>query len=251
MTDPADELQELCETGQQKLMATDYLAAEASLERAETLALEAGDFDTLGRLYMPLQEARRQRRQVCGEGVVHLDLWAAGPDDRLDGGEIAKRTRHGQLCVAGWASIAPALAMREAAREQRLYVETYLAAVYPMTADGSRRVVVIVPTGDVALPPAEAALGGVDRLMSALPPFSLCLADDEMPRGPVPGSAETFAGTMALWEQLHGPWLAAAKDTPDPRRRIDAYRRCIAVDYACEKAHQWLSETALSLTRRS
>ena len=251
MTDAPSDLQDLCEAGQQRLMATDYLAAEDTLERAETLAFEAGDWDTLGRLYMPLQEARRQRRQICGEGVVHLDLWASGPDDALDGREIATRTRHGQLCVAGWASLAPALQLREAAKQRQLYVETYLAAVYPMTADGSRRAVVIVPTADVALPPAEAALGGVDRLMSALPPFSLCLADDEMPRGPAPGTAKTFADTMALWEQLHLPWLTAAKDTPDPRRRIDAYRRCIAVDYACEKAHQWLSETALGLARHS
>ena len=35
------------------------------------------DWDTLARLYMPLQEARRQRRQRCGEGTVALDL--AGP----------------------------------------------------------------------------------------------------------------------------------------------------------------------------
>ena len=231
-------------------MATDYLAAEAALVRAESLALAAEDIDTLGRLYMPLQEARRQRRQVCGEGVVHLDVWATGPQDQPDGREVAMRTRHGQLCVAGWASLTPALAAREAAREGSLYVETYLAAVYPMTADGARRVVVLVPTANVALPPAEAGLTGVDRLLAALPPFSLALADDEMPRGPLPGTAETFAGTMALWEQLHAPWLTAAKTTPDPRRRIDAYRRCIAVDYACEKAHQWLSETALKLASK-
>ena len=247
--DELQHLQDLCETGQQRLMATDYLAAEAALVEAEALALAADDFDTLGRLYMPLQEARRQRRQVCGEGVVRLDLWATGPDDVLDGREVAERTQHGQLCVAGWASIDASQAVRKAAEEQRLYVETYLAAVYPMTADGARRLVVIVPTANVALPPAEAGLGGVDRLLSALPPGSLALADDEMPRGPMPGTAATFAQTMALWEQLHLPWLTAARDTPDPRRRVAAYRRCIEVDYACEKAHQWLSETALEIAR--
>ena len=62
----APTLQQLCELGQQQLMATDYLRAEATLVQAEQLAIQTGDFDTLSRLYMPLQEARRQKRQRCG-----------------------------------------------------------------------------------------------------------------------------------------------------------------------------------------
>ena len=246
------DLQDLCERGQQQLMRTEYLAAEATLEEAETLALDRGDFDTLGRLYMPLQEARRQRRQVCGEGTVQLDIWAAGPDDEIDPARVVGDTPHGQLCVAGWASLDASLEVRRLAREKALFVETYLAAVYPLTEDHARRVVVIVPTPDVSLPPPDAALGGnVALLLNALPPFSLAVADDEMPRGPTPGTAATFARTMALWEQLHLPYLNAAKGTPDPRRRLEAYRECIAVDYACEKAHQWASETALGIARTS
>src|SRR5277367_1099885 len=81
-------LQGLCARGQELLMATDYLAAEAALVEAETLAFALADFDTLGRLYMPLQEARRQRRQRCGEGIVCLDLIARGPGDRLEGRRV-------------------------------------------------------------------------------------------------------------------------------------------------------------------
>src|SRR5438552_3365286 len=80
---PASDLQSLCELGQHELERMEYLAAEATLVKAEALALAQGDFDTLGRLYMPLQEARRQRRQRCGEGVVCLDLIAPGPLENL------------------------------------------------------------------------------------------------------------------------------------------------------------------------
>ena len=76
----ASDLQSLCERGQQLLMQTKYLDAEHALVEADQLATRLEDFDTLARLYMPLQEARRQRRQLAGEGVVRLDLIAKSPD---------------------------------------------------------------------------------------------------------------------------------------------------------------------------
>ena len=72
-------LQSLCELGQEQLIRMEYLAAERTLVEAEEIARRERDFDTLGRLYMPLQETRRQRRQRCGEGIVRLDLIAQGP----------------------------------------------------------------------------------------------------------------------------------------------------------------------------
>lgn len=244
------DLQALCEDGQQRLMRMDYLGAQAVLEQAEAAALAAGDFDTLGRLYFPLQEARRQRRQVCGEGVVRLDLSAAGPHEPLHADAIVEQYPHGQLLVAGWADLSPAIRVRELARERRLYVETFLAAAYPVDEQGSRRIVAIVPTADVALPPPDAALGGnVAALARRLPPFSIVLAEAELPAGDNRGTAETFALTMGLWERLHLPFLNAARQVADPLRRIEAYRQAIRIDYACEKAHQWLAETALELAR--
>src|SRR6188768_1437288 len=90
-----DNLQDLCEQGQERLMATDYWGAERLLAKAERLAWDAQDFDTLARLYMPLQEARRQRRQRCGEGLVVLDLLSEGPDDHVDGRRIIENYPHG------------------------------------------------------------------------------------------------------------------------------------------------------------
>lgn len=250
------ELQALCERGQQQLMATDYLAAEATLVQAADVAESIDDYDTLGRLYFPLQEARRQRRQVCGEGIIKLDWLATGPDDPPDPAAILDRYPNGQLLVAGWADLGPSLAVRQLAAERKLYVETFLAAIYPV---GERvgvgvGVVALVPTADEPLPPADVGRqGGMEALLAQLPAHSILLRTDDLPSGERPGNAETFARTMALWEQLSLPFLNAARARTEPRERIAGYKKAISADYACEKAHQWLAADALELarTRRS
>ena len=55
-------LQSLCDLGQSQLMQMEYLAAEKTLVEADRLATKLEDLDTLGRLYMPLQEARNSGR---------------------------------------------------------------------------------------------------------------------------------------------------------------------------------------------
>src|SRR5690242_7978096 len=114
------DLQSLCELGQEQLMRMEYLDAEKTLCEAEKIALAQRDYDTLGRLYMPLQETRRQRRQRCGEGVVYLDLMAQGPDDQVSAQRIVENYPHGQLLVAGWGSIEQAVRIRELQKEHGL-----------------------------------------------------------------------------------------------------------------------------------
>ena len=238
-------LQELCEAGQEALMRMDYLRAEAALAEAERHAWDAREWDTLARLYMPLQEARRQRRLRCGEGTVALDLVAEGPDDRVDGRRVVENYPHGQLLVAGWGTIEPALRVRRLQAEHSLFVETFLAAVYPV---GGGRAVAIVPTEDVRLPDPSPRQS-IDRLLAELPPHSTVLNAAELPRGPVRGTTETYARVMDLWERLHLPFLAAADMQADPVQKIEQYRRTIRVDYACELAHQKLSGVARELER--
>jgi hypothetical protein len=194
---------------------------------------------------MPLQEARRQRRQRCGEGVVHLGLIAESAGDRIDPRQVIEKYPHGQLLVAGWGSIAPALEVRNLARERQLYVETFLVAVYPV---GEGRVIAIVPTQDVALPEARAQ--SVDDLIRRLPPHSVVLGENELPRGPQAGNSGTYAQVMDLWERLHAPFLAAADMEKDLLRKIEGYRRTIRVDYACELAHQRASDACREALRR-
>ena len=226
-------------------MATDYWGAERLLARAERAAWDAQDFDTLARLYMPLQETRRQRRQRCGEGVVALDLVSEGEADHIDPVEVVSHYPHGQLLVAGWGTIEPAVQLRRLAEANGLFVETFLAAAYPM---GDGKAVVIVPTPDVALP--EVRGQSIDQLMRELPAHSIVLAENELPRDVLKGTPQTYALTMDLWERLHAPFLAAADQTREPLAKMEGYRRTIAVDYACELAHQKLSGVAAELERR-
>ena len=226
-------------------MATRYLDALDLLERAEADALAAGDYDTLGRLYMPLQEARRQKRQVAGEGEVNLTLLATGPDDAPDAATLLDQHPHGQFLVAGWGDLSASVAFNRLARERQRYAETYLAAAYPV---GDQRAVAIVPTADVALPPADGSLSP-STLQNKLPPHSLLIPVAELPEPQAAGDAGSFALTMGIWEKLHAPFLATAQSIGEPLRRIEAYRQVIRVDEACELAHQWLSETALDVAR--
>jgi hypothetical protein len=244
----SSDLQSRCELGQQQLMRTQYLEAEATLADAEQEAWAKRDFDTLSRLYMPLQEARRQRRQRCGEGIVALNLIATDADDRVDGQRIVANYPHGQLLVAGWRSLEPALEVRRLQRQHMLYLESFLAAVIPA---GSGKVIVIVPTADVDLPTGEFA--SVDQLMRRLPAHCIVLAESELPAEARKGDTNTYAQVMAMWERLHTPFLAAADMQRQPMQKIEGYRRTIVVDYACELAHQKLSQAAreqLQLQRR-
>ncbi len=248
-------LQDLCETGQEQLMAMRYLEAEATLAEAEQHAWGTRDWDALSRLYMPLQEARRQRRQRCGEGVVCLDLLAQSPDDRIDARHVLENYPHGQLLVAGWGSIEPALAVRRMQKELGLYVESFLAAVYPISgsgetvSDSTPRAVAIVPADDVALPDPEPMTA--DELARRLPAHSIVLPATELPRGSRMGTTATYGEVMDMWERLHTPFLAAADAEPDLVRRMDGYRRTIRVDYASELAHQKLSDAARQMMRQA
>jgi hypothetical protein len=233
----AAEIQQACQLGNDQLIRMEYLAAERTLAAAEEAAWEAGDFDSLARLYMPLQEARRQRRQRCGEGVVRLDLAQMRPGDPLNAAEIIGKFPQGQLLLAGWGSIQPAIEARRIAAERGLYVEIFLAAVYPA---GAGRVIAIVPTEDVALPAAVEM--DIDTLLRRLPAHCIVMPQSELGQRAAPQ-------VMSLWERLHAPFLAAADSATDLRRKIDGYRRTIRVDYACELAHQKLSDTARELAR--
>ena len=237
-----DDLQQLCEEGQRRLIETDYWGAERALERAEAIALGRQDYDSLGRLYMPLQEARRQRRQRAGEGMVRMDVFARSGVEELLAEDIAEEDPHGQLLVAGWGTAEPARALRAIARERGLFLDVLAGATYHV---GEVLMVALLPLPEVTLPP-----GGVyeiDQLLRLLPPHALLRQASELPSGERPGTPETYAQVMALWEQLQAPYLAAADATTDLARRIEAYRTTIAVDYAAEFAHQRLSNTAREL----
>jgi hypothetical protein len=223
-----DQLQALCESGQRELMATNYLAAEKILAQAEQIAFDQREFETLSRLYMPLQEARRQRRQRCGEGIVHLGLIAKSASDKLSVEQIIDQYPFGQLLIAGWGSIEPALQFRRLAAERNLYVDTFLAAVLP-DSDG---LIAILPE-EVSSPD--------------LASHTLVFESEQLPSSSQQGTYETYSHVMQIWESLHTPFLQMADAEKDPIEKIEAYRRTIHIDYACELAHQKLAAVAARL----
>jgi len=231
-----DDLQAQCELGQRELMATNYLTAEKILARAEQIAFEQREFETLSRLYMPLQEARRQRRQKCGEGTVHLGLIAKSPNDKLPVERIIDQYPFGQLLIAGWGTIQPAIQFRRLQAERGLYVDTFLAATYP-TTDGP--IIAIIPE-DCPLPAAN-------EPDPRLPPHTLLFKSNQLPLSPQKGDYETYSHVMQIWESLHTPFLQFADAQKDPIEKIQAYRRTIRIDYACELAHQKLAAVAARL----
>lgn len=191
-------------------MRMEYLDAEATLAAAEERAWREKDFDTLSRLLLPLQEARRQRRQRCGEGTICLDLIAKGPESPIDAEQIVREIPHGQILIAGWKNTQPAQRARQLQKEKHLYLDVFLASVEP---------------------------GGVIQIEP-----DLKLKIEELPRGRQRGTAETYALTMSIWERLHSPSLAAADAEIDPLKKIAGYRGVIEIDYACELAHQKMAD---------
>lgn len=243
MPDPS--LEDLCELGQRQLIQTQYLEAQATLVRAEHLALDSRNWDVLSRLYMPLQETRRQIRQTCGEGIVRLDVVARGPSDQIDPDKVIEQYPMGQLLVAGWGIIGPAVGLRQAAAERELYLETFLGAAFPTTDAGIA--VAVVPLADMILPaPISRSLA---ELSAELPSGAVLLRGSDLPAGPRQGTFATYGQTMALWERLHAPFLAQADAERDLVRKVELYRQTIRVDSACELAHQKLSAVAHELAR--
>ncbi len=240
-----ESLQELCLAGQQLLAAQEYVEAEQALIRVETEASKLRDWDTLARLYMPLQEARRQRRQRSLQGLFCLDLASEGPDDHIEGRHILENYPHGVLLVAGWGTIEPALQARKLQARFKLYADVLLGATYPLIGGGN--VIVVIAHEHAILPPV--CPRRIDEVGGVMPPHSLVFRQEELPGGPRHGTPELVSRVQRWWEQLHWPFIVDARAVRDLRKRIGAYRRAIEVDYGCELAHQELSDTAHQLAR--
>ena len=238
-------IQSLCEQGQTALLQTDYLQAERHLIAAETLAWDAKDYDALARLYMPLQEARRQRRQRCSDGVF-VTITRRSANETIDPTAIAKDHPIGQLLVAAYGSIGPVTQLRAIADQRRLYLDLPLAASYVVSG---QTVVMVAPLPDTELPNAD-AIDSIDTLLRAAPPHSVIVPLDAIPPDQPHGDARTFGYLMNVWETLHAPFLAMADAATDPLQKLTLYRQTIRVDYACEFAHQRFSDTARLLSRR-
>lgn len=115
-----DEIDQIMERASERLAAMRYLDCEALCRRALDLAREREDFDRYARILLPLQEARRQRRQIAVDAGVTV---LAGPE-RSSAEQILDAHRQGcLLLIAPPYSEADERAVRELAAERELYVE--------------------------------------------------------------------------------------------------------------------------------
>ncbi len=243
-------------------MDTRYRSAVHTLVEAEQRAWDLHDFDTLSRLYLPLQEARRQIRQRCGEGAVALHCIAPGSAAVIDPETLTRQYPTGQLLIAGWGTIQPAIQLRKLAAERSLYLETFLAAIYPVINPVIDPVInpvinrVINPDLVIAIVPIESPMPDprprqLAELALLVPAGTLLVPVDQLPADAAKGTANSYAQVMAIWERLHLPFLNAASTEPHPIRRMQRYRLTLRVDPACELAHQFLADIARKLARGS
>ena len=124
----------------------------------------------------------RNRGGNAGSGAGRESSgWIILPADRTirsTGRTIVQSVGHGQILIAGWGSIQPAINARQAQMELGLYVDVFLGAVYPM---GEGRVVAIIPDTVVELPTSEPM--PVDELIRRLPAHSIVLSEADLKRG--------------------------------------------------------------------
>lgn len=120
MSNPIDTLME---QASQKLAAMEYLDAEQLCLSALAAAKAAGDFDRYSRIVLPLQEARRQRRQIAADAGV-----AVLGEPRRTADQILDAHRQGCLLLIDPPySADDEAAIRRLAAERKLYIEVLRA----------------------------------------------------------------------------------------------------------------------------
>lgn len=120
MMESADRIMEKASVALSKMH---YLECEGLCLEALAVARIGGDWNSYGRILLPLQESRRQRRMKAADGVVRLGSDGLGDDvgDWLEGIDA------GCLVVTGERSVEDALAVFNVARKRQLAVEVLYA----------------------------------------------------------------------------------------------------------------------------
>ena len=119
MTTGGQQIDQIMEQASDALAGMAYLRCEKLCLEALRLARQAKDFDTLGRIVLPLQEARRQRRQTAVEAGLHV----MGPPS-MDPQEICRIHPVGCLLLLDPPyTDADQQAIRQLAFDRQLYLE--------------------------------------------------------------------------------------------------------------------------------
>jgi len=157
MSEAAERIDEMMERASQSRVERDYLACERLSVEALRLAREAGDFERLARITLPLQEARRQRRQIAEDaGAVVFTGERLTPEAVLD------QVKRGCVLLTDPPySEDDAQAVRALARERGAFVEVVRLDSAGLTAMVCRA---MEDVGDAALASIPAQAGPVERI---------------------------------------------------------------------------------------
>lgn len=94
-------IDELMQEAEKALQKTDYFQAEKAARQALHMAYEAHDYDRMARVLLPLQEARRQKRQAAADSgkIFNVDSYE----------QLEKIMRGGKNAVCGCYVVEPPL----------------------------------------------------------------------------------------------------------------------------------------------
>jgi hypothetical protein len=150
-------IDDIMEQASAALERTDYLTCEQLCTQALGLARQQHDFDAFARILLPLQEARRQRRQIATDhGVTVLSTPRIHPADILD--------RHPVGClllIDPPYSAADEQALRDLARERRLMVQALRLDAATLRRTFEQQLEAL---GDTALASVPRDLTAIERL---------------------------------------------------------------------------------------
>ncbi len=218
----------IMESASDALARMDYLTCESLCEQALALARAGDNWAYSGRILLPLQEARRQRRMIAAEATIRLGTanLAGDPENwlsQLEAGCVVVTHPHGRQEAAR---------LHQAARKQRLWIEVLFA---DSRTDEAMWTVRTFTGPDVSC-----------RMTAPRPEWrNVWLARETKPVGTKKSSLSPGA-TPGDWfldaaEKL-GDAMMAAADAGPPRQRIEALEQCLLALPSHELLHQRLGD---------
>lgn len=218
-------IDELMEQASEALASMEYFRAESAGLRALEAARRLGDFERMARIVLPIQEARRQKRQLARDSGVRLVIDAV--------------PRRWNELRAGFYLVQPPLlgidarTIRETA--DRRQIPMFVVCREPMTRAGKWPIV---------------GVSGVRETTPTPTGMVTVRAQVDPPAGVVPteGSKTRDQGTIvpdAAWFEAAGEALGDAAiariDSADhPHHRVDELVECLDAFPDHEKLHQKL-----------
>lgn len=231
----------LMEQASQQLVRRQYFQAEETCLEALRKALALRDYDRIARIVLPLQEARRQKRDLA-----------------VDAGEVFlvnSEIPSGKKLVPGCYLVSPprvgvdGRALREAADKK--HVPIVVTVREPTTREGLWPIVAVGPVtirakvkpplvASTPKPKAKTAKKTAKSAKSAAPP------SPPLPAAPALPPPEWFVYAN---EQLGDAAIVEIGDTSHPVSRVDALIECLEAHPDHEKLHQRLEDAARAAAR--